>query len=647
MTNMFKKLMFHDVLNLPSVARHTLVDATRGGNVELEIIPAKFQPHSLIAPPQHNNCWTTVVAGTAMPGEQLDSYLGPVILANKNQPVTIKWHKTIINHEMLASPPIEIIGGTSAPDILNFQKINMFFRGAKTANGQDSAQTTANYQMTRNPNSQAANLLWYHDAASQHSEYSIYAGMLGFYVLRDAFDYALLQHIKPENEIPLILQDKQLWDPEANGGMGGLTAKMRYQTQAEIEDYSQAWLRAVPYSAWGQIPLFPEFYGEFNLVNGKLWPMLALPAQDIYRLRLLNACNSRTYALKFLLEIDSVWQFVNDWITIIGTDGGFLPEVQQLQSNEPVVLAPGERCDLLLDLCALKRLNLLADKAMIYCVNVAAVPFVSVNHSLASEQNSVDFHAPHSMLHRETTPVDAGYQSHIQGFPQVMCLEVDLKASVAEHPDFFETTLPAILTSARAEVAEFQYQDRVGWKPRQEYNFTANRVFSLEKQTRNICGILTDKKFSEIGLKCCQQIDDLYAADLLLHWDVATHQGDKCPPAARESTKLKAYQFASNENQADRKKFIPASYERWYFINLPPNSGPHSDPMGVLPNQDLRTLHLAQLQFYVGRTWSIAPDSQWVQLDVQHVRYSKLALRDTLQVAGNHIVELIVYIPSA
>lgn len=640
--------MFHDVLNLPSAARHTLVDATQGGNVELAIIPAKFQPHSLIAPPQNNNCWTTVVAGTASPGDHLDSYIGPLILANRNQEVTIKWHNKIYHNQSQASLPIDIIGGASAPETLNFKQINMIFRGAKTQDKHKAVQTTATVQMSKNPNTQAANLLWYHDAAPQHSAYSIYAGMLGFYVLRDHFDYALLQHINPENEIPLILQDKQLWDPQANGGLGGLTAKMRYQTHAETEDFAHAWLRAAPYSSWGQIPLFREFYGEFNLVNGKLWPKILLPAPDIYRLRLLNACNTRTYALKFMIKIAGDWQFVNHWITVIGTDGGFLGEFQQFQSNEPVVLASGERCDVLLDLSELKQLNIEEDKATIYCVNVAAVPFVSVNQSLASEHNSIIYgDMPQTILVREATLADAGYQSHIQGFPQVMCLEVDLTRPAIAHPNFFQATLPAILASARAEVTEFQYQDSEGWKPRKAHNFTANRVFSLVKPVTNICGILTDKKFSEIGLTCCQQIDDLYSADLLLYWDAATQQGDTCPTAAHASIKLKAYQFVLPDTQADENNFIPQSYERWYFINLPPNSGPNSDPMGVLPNQDLRTLHLAELNFYVGRSWSIAPDSQWVQHDQQSANYSRLALRDTLQVAGNHIVELIVYIPGA
>lgn len=73
-----------------------------------------------------------------------------------------------------------------------------------------------------------------------------------------------------------------------------------------------------------------------STVNGKVWPKLEVDRRQ-YRLRVLNGSNARVYNM-FLSNGMKFQQ--------IGTDGGFLPKPVELDT---LLLAPGERVDLLLD----------------------------------------------------------------------------------------------------------------------------------------------------------------------------------------------------------------------------------------------------------------------------------------------------------
>ena len=83
-------------------------------------------------------------------------------------------------------------------------------------------------------------------------------------------------------------------------------------------------------------PWVSEFSGDALCVNGKVRPYLEVePA--LYRFRILNAANSRFYTL----SLSGQQRFHQ-----IGSDQGLLPAPI---SMEKLVLAPGERADLLID----------------------------------------------------------------------------------------------------------------------------------------------------------------------------------------------------------------------------------------------------------------------------------------------------------
>jgi len=166
------------------------------------------------------------------------------------------------------------------------------------------------------PNRQEAACLWYHDHAVGLTARNNYGGLSGFYIIRDAYEDSL-RLPKGPYEIPLMIQAR-FFRPD-----GGLD----YPSQAAPD----------------------EVYGDVTVVNGKIWPYLKVEAR-LYRFRVLNASNARSYALKLLAKDGGPGPAFHQ----IGSDGGFLPAPVLL--NDPqdpgaprLDLAPAERADILID----------------------------------------------------------------------------------------------------------------------------------------------------------------------------------------------------------------------------------------------------------------------------------------------------------
>lgn len=158
------------------------------------------------------------------------------------------------------------------------------------------------------PNHQESAHLWYHDHALGITRLNVYAGLFGSMFVRDAFEDGLGLP-KGKHEVTLTLYDRQL-DSEG---------QLSYPVSPDLES-----------------PWVPEVFGDAILVNGKLFPYLDVEPRR-YRFRVLNAANGR-----FLrLALSSGQEFHQ-----IGSDLGFLPTPVELKS---VLIAPGERCDLIVD----------------------------------------------------------------------------------------------------------------------------------------------------------------------------------------------------------------------------------------------------------------------------------------------------------
>jgi spore coat protein A len=188
------------------------------------------------------------------------------------------------------------------------------------------------------PNGQEATTLWFHDHALGVTRLNVYAGLAGFYLIRDAFDTGVagegLNLPAGPYEVELLIQDRQF---DQNG-------------QWLFPDGSPAGLNGPPPNPDTHPFWIPEFFGDAIVVNGKTWPYLRVEPRR-YRFRLLNACNARFLELSLVATGDeapspAIWQ--------VGSDGGLFDEPARLNDpaaapNRRLFLAPAERADIIID----------------------------------------------------------------------------------------------------------------------------------------------------------------------------------------------------------------------------------------------------------------------------------------------------------
>ncbi len=158
------------------------------------------------------------------------------------------------------------------------------------------------------PSAQEAAMLWYHDHAVGITRLNMFAGLFGAFFVRDVFEDAL-DLPRARYEIPLVIYDRDF----------DLDGQLNYP------------VAPAPASPW-----VSEFVGNAILVNGKLFPYLAVEPRK-YRFRMLNASNGRI----FHLSLDN-----NQAFHLLGCDQGLLEAPVETTS---VVVAPAERTDFILD----------------------------------------------------------------------------------------------------------------------------------------------------------------------------------------------------------------------------------------------------------------------------------------------------------
>jgi spore coat protein A len=249
-------------------------------------------------------------------------YPGPTIEATMDEAVSVRWQNRLPRRHLFPIDP-KIHGAMPpAPEVRTVTHLH----GARTRSEHDGLPeswiTPGQSATYVYPNHQQAATLWYHDHALGITRLNNYAGLSGFYLLRDRQEKQLnLPH--GDFEICLLIQDRTLDEK----------GQLLYAPTAE--DGS-----ALPQGVWG-----PEFFGQLPLVNGAIYPYLDVEPRP-YRLRILNASNSRFFHLNFNLaktpqDIPNFVPFVQ-----IGSDGGLLPKPARL---EKVLLAPAERADVVID----------------------------------------------------------------------------------------------------------------------------------------------------------------------------------------------------------------------------------------------------------------------------------------------------------
>jgi spore coat protein A len=172
---------------------------------------------------------------------------------------------------------------------------------------------------------QAAGTIWYHDHALGITRLNVYAGLAGFFILRDNLDTGLRDNPLGlpayPYEVPIVIQDRMF------------TADGQLYYPAEPEEEGQPTPSHLP-----------EFFGDFILVNGQAWPVLDVEPRK-YRLRFLNGSDSRFYNM-WVTPSDTMAFESGPAIHQIGTDVGLIDAPVPL---DQLTLSPGERVDTVVD----------------------------------------------------------------------------------------------------------------------------------------------------------------------------------------------------------------------------------------------------------------------------------------------------------
>jgi spore coat protein A len=254
-------------------------------------------------------------------------YPGPTFEARRGQRIAVEWINDLPAQHLFTIDPHIHGAMPPAPAVRTVPHLH----GARTSSISDGLPekwfAPGQSVVYHYENDQQAAPLWYHDHALGITRLNVYAGLSGFYFLRDERELNM-NLPSGELEIPLVLQDRDLDDE------GQLVYRPTFDDA-----------RPLPPGVWGS-----EFFGALPVVNGAVYPYLEVePCR--YRLRLLNSCNSRFLDLYLNLSKGPTAIPVLVDVLQIGTDGGLLSGPVSL---DRLLLAPAERADLIVDFSALE-----------------------------------------------------------------------------------------------------------------------------------------------------------------------------------------------------------------------------------------------------------------------------------------------------
>ena len=188
--------------------------------------------------------------------------------------------------------------------------------------------------------------LWYHDHALGITRLNVYAGLAGFYFVRDHEDTG-----GPDNplglpafpyELAYAIQDRMFTDR-------GALFYPAFPGDPFYEGFIDDEGAVLPPDLFpgGGPTALAEFFGDHMVVNGKIWPKTDVEPRN-YRLRLLNGCDSRFLVVQFVAvnagEVDPTNGTPHPFWAI-GSDQGLGTPTEL----DTLVVEPGGRYDLVVD----------------------------------------------------------------------------------------------------------------------------------------------------------------------------------------------------------------------------------------------------------------------------------------------------------
>jgi spore coat protein A len=203
-------------------------------------------------------------------------------------------------------------------------------------------------------NAVPAGNLWYHDHALGITRLNVYAGLAGFYFVRDEFDTGM-----PDNPLGLpafpyeaayAIQDRMFTDK-------GALFYPAFPGDPFYDDFITGEGAILPPDLFpgGGPTALAEFFGDHMVVNGKIWPKADVEPRN-YRMHLLNGCDSRFMVVQFV-AVDPGVTDPNDASAsapldfyVIGSDQGLGTPAQ----TDTLVFEPGGRYDVVVNFAGLE-----------------------------------------------------------------------------------------------------------------------------------------------------------------------------------------------------------------------------------------------------------------------------------------------------
>ena len=197
-------------------------------------------------------------------------------------------------------------------------------------------------------NAVPAGNLWYHDHALGITRLNVYAGLAGFYFVRDNDDTG-----QPGNPLGLpawpyekayAIQDRMFLNT-------GELFYPAYPGDPFYDDFITDEGAVLPPDLFpgGGPTALAEFFGDHMVVNGVIWPFESVEPRN-YRLHLLNGTDSRFMAIRFH-SVPAGATSIPDGstpltFTVIGSDQGL---AKTATTTDMLLFEPGSRYDIVFD----------------------------------------------------------------------------------------------------------------------------------------------------------------------------------------------------------------------------------------------------------------------------------------------------------
>jgi FtsP/CotA-like multicopper oxidase with cupredoxin domain len=657
--------------------------------------------------PTQPNCWRYIRKHSKEDGKPhhkvLDVFIGPVLNVRRGVPLTIHFSNTLgsmpmlPNSPMLESPPI------NPPPMVLMQDMNpsvgvaVHLHGGKVQSHLDGwplqpmsfagnpygFHTTVTYTY---PNQQRAAMLWFHDHGMDNTAPQVHAGLAGLYFIRDESDdqlFNLLEGALLDVEIPLVIQDRVL-----NCDANGFDYWAGLPTQNPQYDLETGQLTSLSY-------LRPEFLGDTIFVNGRAWPHHDV-SQRRYRLRILNGSNARTYALALVnpeywtgqgcSDNQKIWY--SDKLTVIGNDGGLFATKKSLNADDYLVLSPGERLDLIMDLT-----DVCPDQvAKLRLVNLAVGslargecpegifqhedPDPIKNGSILKPTGAPDKVSLTTLLAIKQANIMQFCISHHadeHGHGQGECnCQANAAASAAAKLQFMDALDQVLLDYANSELGQEGFQlNGNHLQPINNAEIAANRLVVLMNNPQGLAnlnpytieGKWHDTQIWEMGpvqsgssltpfqIPFDAQLGGLMPGNPAALTDYQVLRSTFLDPATQTEVISKAntvggFNLAYPAVAPATIKPTAGNYERWYVANL--GNWQSADDMPTkrpLQIPDMHPFHIHLVNFVVLRRFALNDNGDFTGIPKGQNTFDSAVRHDTVRINSNELVELLVYFP--